>query len=89
MDRYTFYSKRSNYLSHSDEYGKKHYQKIENYYGPGKTRYFWSKEEWDAYQRKKEEMYQDAKADVANAAVTKPAFTITVSFAVIAAPALT
>lgn len=65
MDRYTFYSKRSNYLSHSDEYGKKHYQKIDNYYGPGKARYFWSKEEWDAYQREKEEMYQDAKADVA------------------------
>lgn len=65
MDRYTFYSKRSNYLSHSDEYGKKHYQKIENYYGPGKTRYFWSKEEWDAYQREKDDLLEKAKADVA------------------------
>lgn len=65
MDRYTFYSKRSNYLSHSDDYGKKHYQKIDNYYGPGKARYFWSKEEWDAYQREKDALLEKAKADVA------------------------
>lgn len=68
MYRFEFYNNLNKYkdsLSHSDEYGKKHYQKIENYYGPGKTRYFWSKEEWDAYQKEKEAMFKKAKADVA------------------------
>ena len=42
MNRIIFYSKLDKYkrehqdeLSHSDEYGKKHYNKIDNYYGPG------------------------------------------------------
>jgi len=42
----------------------KFYQKIENFYGPGKSRYFYSKEEWDAYQDEKNKMYDKAKADV-------------------------
>ena len=47
------------------EYGKKNYQKIDNYYGPGKARYFYSKEEWDAYQNEKNKMYDKAVKDVA------------------------
>ena len=40
-------------LRHSNEYGKQHYAKIENYYPDGRTRYFWTKDEWEAYQRNK------------------------------------
>lgn len=69
MYRFEFYNNldkfKANSLQHNSEYGKKHYQKIDNYYGPGKTRYFWSKEEWDAYQNEKQAMYEKAKADVA------------------------
>ena len=28
-----------------------YYQKVENAFGPGKHRYFYTKEEWDAYQK--------------------------------------
>ena len=42
----------------------KYYQKIENFYGPGKSRYFYSKEEWDAYQEEKNKMINKAKAEV-------------------------
>ncbi len=42
----------------------KYYQKIENFYGPGKSRYFYSKEEWDAYQDEKNKMYDKARAEV-------------------------
>lgn len=41
-------------LRHSNEYGKQHYAKIENYYPDGRTRYFWSKDEWDNYQKIKQ-----------------------------------
>lgn len=39
----------------------KYYQKIENFYGPGKSRYFYSKEEWDTYQDEKNKMYDKAR----------------------------
>lgn len=32
----------------------KYYQKIDNFYGPGSHRYFYSKEEWDAYNNTKD-----------------------------------
>ena len=54
-----------NYLKHNSEYGQKHYRKIDNYYGPGKPRYFWSKEEWDAYNEEKEKMLDNARKEVA------------------------
>lgn len=50
-------------LCHGGNY--KYYQKIDNYYGPGKARYFQTKEEWDAYQREKEKIIDNAKKDVA------------------------
>ena len=50
------------FISHRGD--MKFYQKIENYYGPGKSRYFYSKEEWDAYQDEKNKMYNKAKAEV-------------------------
>jgi hypothetical protein len=45
-------------------YGKLHYQKIDNYYGPGKSRYFYSKEEWDAYQREQAAINDRARKEV-------------------------
>lgn len=42
-----------------------YYQKIDNYYGPGKARYFYTKEEWDAYQRELAGYRQKAEQDVA------------------------
>lgn len=42
-----------------------YYQKIDNAYGPGKARYFYSKEEWDAYQRELAGYRQKADQDVA------------------------
>ena len=41
-----------------------YYNKIDNFYGPGKSRYFYSKDEWDAYQKEKDDMYQKAKDEV-------------------------
>ena len=32
------------------EFKPTYYQKVENAFGPGKHRYFYTKEEWDAYQ---------------------------------------
>ena len=49
-------------LNNMKNYG--YYNKIDNAYGPGKPRYFYSKEEWDAYQRQKDAMYQKAKDEV-------------------------
>lgn len=49
-------------LNNMKNYG--YYNKIDNFYGPGKSRYFYSKEEWDAYQREKNKMYDKAKAEV-------------------------
>ena len=40
-------------LEHSTEYGKGFYQKIEKYYPDGRTRYFYSPQEWAAYQENK------------------------------------
>lgn len=42
-----------------------YYQKIDNFYGPGKARYFYSKEERDAYQRELAGYRQKADQDVA------------------------
>ena len=49
-------------LNNMKNYG--YYNKIDNFYGPGKSRYFYSKDEWDAYQREKDAMYQKAKDEV-------------------------
>ena len=42
-----------------------YYQKIDNFYGPGKARYFYTKEEWDAYQRELQGYREKADQDVA------------------------
>lgn len=56
------YKKLATGLNNMKNYG--YYNKIDNFYGPGKSRYFYSKEEWDAYQREKGKMLDKAKADV-------------------------
>jgi len=48
----------------TNNYGD-YYEKIDNYYGPGKARYFKTKDEWDAHQRKLNDDYNKAKEDVA------------------------
>lgn len=59
MNRYEFYSNLDKYkgLSHSTGYmpsGTNAYiAKLDNFYGKGKHRYFYSKEEWDAYNKNK------------------------------------
>lgn len=55
------YKKLATGLNNMKNYG--YYNKIDNFYGPGKSRYFYSKDEWDAYQREKNRMYDKAKAD--------------------------
>lgn len=56
----------------SNQYGKQHYNKIDNYYSDGRARYFWSKAEWDAYQdglkRTQYEKEQKAKKSTGAAA---------------------
>lgn len=42
-----------------------YYQKIDNFYGPGKARYFYTKEEWDAHQRELQGYREKADQDVA------------------------
>lgn len=65
MNQYEFYSNFFKYrcrkedLQHSSKYGD-YYHKIENYYGPGKSRYFDTKDEYDAYLREQEKMYDKA-----------------------------
>ena len=63
MNRFEFYNNldkfKTNSLQHDLEYGKQHYAKIDNYYAGGRARYFWTKEEWDAYQREKQGEEQD------------------------------
>ena len=56
------YKKLATGLNNMKNYG--YYNKIDNFYGPGKSRYFYSKDEWDAYQREKNAMYQKAKDEV-------------------------
>jgi len=54
MNRFEFYSRVSKYNSiQHDSFNKKYYKKLENAYGPNKSRYFYSKEEWDAYNKEK------------------------------------
>lgn len=57
MYRFEFYNNldkfKANSLQHNSEYGKQHYAKIDKYYPDGRARYFWTKEEWEAYQRDK------------------------------------
>lgn len=55
------YKKLATGLNNMKNYG--YYNKIDNFYGPGKSRYFYSKDEWDAYQREKNRIYDKAKAD--------------------------
>ena len=67
MNQYEFYSNFFKYrgrkedLQHSSKYGD-YYHKIENYYGPGKSRYFDTKDEYDAYLREQEKQYNKANA---------------------------
>lgn len=42
-----------------------YYNKIDNYYGPGKARYFQTKDEWDAHQRELDSYKKKAEKDVA------------------------
>ena len=44
------------------QYG--YYNKIDNFYGPGKARYFYTKEEYDAYQRQSNALQKKAKDEV-------------------------
>lgn len=55
------YKKLATGLNNMKNYG--YYNKIDNFYGPGKSRYFYSKDEWDAYQREKNRIYDKAKAN--------------------------
>lgn len=61
MNRIMFYNKLDKYhLAHAtDEWGKQYYNKLDNYYSNGKARYFYTKEEWDAYQREQQGKAQD------------------------------
>ena len=63
MNRIEFYDNlnlfKTNSLQHNSEYGKQHYAKIDKYYPDGRARYFWTKAEWDAYQREKQGKEQD------------------------------
>ena len=52
-------------VSGKSDFQPTYYQKIDNAYGPGKARYFYSKEEWDAYQRELAGYRQKADQDVA------------------------
>lgn len=69
MNQYEFYTNFFKYrgrkedLRHSSAYGD-YYHKIDNYYGPGKSRYFETKDEYDAYLREQQKMYDKAKENV-------------------------
>ena len=67
MDKYQMFDAIRTYqnnLRHKQEYGKQHYNKIDNYYSDGRARYFWTKAEWDAYQdgKKQEEWRKQQEA---------------------------
>ena len=76
MNQYEFYSNFFKYrgrkedLQHASKYGD-YYYKIENYYGPGKSRYFDTKDEYDAYIKEQEKIQQKAREDVAEKNVQK------------------
>lgn len=72
MNRFEFYDRLKDYnsLSHADKYGapsgtNKYYAKLDDFYGKGKPRYFYSKEEWDGYQKNKG-YAENAEKDKAN-----------------------
>jgi len=56
------YKKLATGLNNMKNYG--YYNKIDNFYGPGKSRYFYSKDEWDAYQREKDALLNKARDEV-------------------------
>ena len=71
MDKFTFYNNLSKFksLQHAT-YGppagtNKYYAKLDDFYGKGKPRYFYSKAEWDAYQKNKG-YDENAEKDKAN-----------------------
>ena len=55
MNRHEFYDKLNTYkiLQHSSKYGDKYYTKIDKYYPDGSARYFYTRQEWEAYQKDK------------------------------------
>lgn len=55
MNRHEFYDNLNKYksLQHSSQYGDKYYTKLDKYYPDGSSRYFYSRQEWEAYQRDK------------------------------------
>lgn len=52
----------TNKINTMKNYG--YYNKLDNFYGPGKARYFYTKDEWDAYQRENERLQDKAKQSV-------------------------
>lgn len=56
MNRYDFYDNLNKFksLQHSSKYGDKFYTKLDNYYSNGLSRYFYSRQEWEAYQKEKQ-----------------------------------
>lgn len=55
MNRYDFYDNLNKFksLQHSSKYGDKYYTKLDKYYPDGSSRYFYSRQEWEAYQKDK------------------------------------
>ena len=55
MNRYDFYDNLDKFksLQHSSKYGDKYYTKLDNYYSDGSSRYFYTRQEWEAYQKDK------------------------------------
>lgn len=66
MNRFEFNARKEKFLKHSDDYGEGYYYKIPNYYGtgPNSTRYFYSKEEYDAYLENQNKLLENAKEEV-------------------------
>ena len=76
MNQYEFYSNFFKYrgrkedLQHASTYGD-YYYKIENYYGPGKSRYFKDKDEYDAYVDAQEKQYNKTKEELTQNKINK------------------
>ena len=76
MNQYEFYSNFFKYrgrkedLQHASTYGD-YYYKIENYYGPGKSRYFKDKNEYDAYVDAQEKQYNKTKEELTQNKINK------------------
>ena len=66
MNKYELFDNLQRYkktLAHASQYGKQHYAKIDKYYPDGSARYFWTREEWEAYQKNKgQEEYKKEQA---------------------------